>query len=102
VLLLPPPPPCSTNNTNNNKITIRIAHGHALSAPRYAFVLFCYNNTDSIVATSMTRMEHSGKGSASFFGGGGGGDGEIAPLLREQKALLQQAVGYLKTIAAKA
>mmetsp|Transcript_16427 Transcript_16427/g.41222 ORF Transcript_16427/g.41222 Transcript_16427/m.41222 type:complete len:222 (+) Transcript_16427:65-730(+) len=51
---------------------------------------------DSIVATSMTRMEHGGKGAGSGFGGG---DSEIAPLLREQKALLQQAVGYLKIIS---
>jgi len=70
---------------------------------------------ESIVATSMTRVEKDSKapvdrGSSSWFGafgGGGAGDGsEAVPLLREQNVkldkqaeLLSQAVAYLKVIA---
>jgi hypothetical protein len=60
---------------------------------------------DSVVATSMTRVEQPGKGVGSgWFGGGAGGGkdlSELGPLLREQTSLLQQAVGYLKIIADK-
>jgi len=62
---------------------------------------------DSIVATSMTRLESTkaaGAGKSAFFSSSssGGGAGESAPLLpqlREQTALLSSAVGYLKVIA---
>lgn len=61
---------------------------------------------DSVVATSMTRMENK-KGESSGIGGSwfsansaaGGGGGDAVPLLREQTALLGMAVNYLKVIA---
>lgn len=57
---------------------------------------------DSVVATSMTRVDPGKKDAGGAVGSwfaSGGGDGEAVPLLREQTALLKTAVSFLKTIA---
>jgi hypothetical protein len=63
---------------------------------------------DSIVATSMTRVEpkpkslgESSSTSGGWFSGKGPGGEEVQSLLKEQTTLLRTAVGYLKVIADK-
>jgi hypothetical protein len=51
---------------------------------------------DSIVPSSMTRVERPAKSAAGWAPDG---MSEMAPLVREQNALLAQAVSYLKVIA---